>query len=175
MALAIQKMMCCRSGRRSVMVKRDRVTGSWLGRHSRGYTCCSSASPLRLLGRKQPAWGNDRELSHPSTPKPSTPLRKTRYKEKLRGSCSVGWQRGPCGDQAGQGHLAFVGCHFWGRLPLIQLNCSKYSWLPERYVLSCQLWTVKPSSPALGCSKIKQNKKHLGNFSTAKLLFFFLL
>ena len=37
------------------------------------------------------------------------------------------------GDSAGtglvKGHLAFVGCHFWGRLPLIQLNCSKYSWL----------------------------------------------
>lgn len=88
MALAIQKMMCCRSGRRSVMVKRDRVAGSWLGRHSRCYTYCSSASPLRLLGRKQPAWGNARELSNPSTPKPSAPLRKILYKEKFSGSCS---------------------------------------------------------------------------------------
>lgn len=70
------------------MVKRDRVAGSWLGRHSRCYTYCSSASLLRLLGRKQPAWGNARELSHPSTPKSSTPLRKILYKGKFSGSCS---------------------------------------------------------------------------------------
>lgn len=88
MALAIQKRMCCRSGRRSVMVKRDRAAGSWLGRHGRRYG--SSASPLKLLGRKQPAWGNAREFLYPFTPKPSTRLRKTLYRQKPGGSRSVG-------------------------------------------------------------------------------------
>lgn len=94
MALAIQKMMCCRSGRRSVMVKRDRVAGSWLGRHSSCYICCSSASPLRILGRKQPVWGNARELSHPHTPKPSTPLRKTLLHGKIQGFLLCGVAKG---------------------------------------------------------------------------------
>lgn len=47
------------------MVKRDRVAGSWLERYSRCYDHCSSASPLKLLGRKQPTWGKARELLHP--------------------------------------------------------------------------------------------------------------
>lgn len=45
--------------------------------------------PTQAFGRKQPAWGNTRELSHPPTPKPSTPLRRTLYKEKFSGFCSV--------------------------------------------------------------------------------------
>lgn len=70
MALAIQKRMCCRSGRRSVMVKRDRAAGSWLGRHSRRYGCHSSTSPLKFLGRKRPAWGNAGQLKSFSIPHP---------------------------------------------------------------------------------------------------------
>lgn len=61
--------------------KWDRVAGSWLGRHNEHYGCCSSASPLKLLGRKPPAWGDAEELLHPLTHKPSIPLRKTFYKQ----------------------------------------------------------------------------------------------
>lgn len=114
MALAIQKRMCCRSGRRSAMVKRDKVAGSWLGTHSRHYGCCSLASPFKFLGRKQPAWGNAREFLHPLAPKPSTLLRKTLYKQKSGGSCSVGWQRGPCRDWAGQGPPGLCGVPLLG-------------------------------------------------------------
>lgn len=111
----------------------------------------------------------------PPPPSPALPLERS-FTRKNSVVPALGWQRGLCGDQAGQGDLAFVGCHFWGRLPLIQLNCSKYSWLKSSPSLGvcaapASSGQFKPSLPVLGCSKIKQNKKHLGNFSTAKLLF----
>lgn len=113
MALAIQKRMCCKSGRRSVMVKRDRVAGSWLGKHSGCYSCCSSASPLKLLGRKQPAWGNARRaFAPPPTPKPSTPLGRPFARKNLVALALRDSEGDPAGTELAKGHLAFVRCHF---------------------------------------------------------------
>jgi len=96
------------------MVKRDRVAGSWLGRHSGCYGCCSSASPLEFLGRKQPAWGNARRASAPPTPKPSTPLGTPFASKNLVVFALQDSKGDPAGTRLAEGHLAFVGCHVLG-------------------------------------------------------------
>lgn len=116
MALAIQKRMCCRSGRRSVMVKRDRVAGSWLGRHGGRYGCCPLASALKFLGRKRLSWGNARELLHPFTPKPSTPLGGPFISKNLAVPALWDGEGDPVGSGLAEGHLALVGRHFLGQI-----------------------------------------------------------
>lgn len=77
--------------------------------------------PLKLLGRKEPAWGNARKAFAPRLPPPQAqhPLRMTLCKQKSGGSCSAGQRRGPCGDQAGQGPPGLCGVPLWeGGLPL---------------------------------------------------------